>query len=70
MRTPGGWRAWRRAIALGLAAVLVSLALSACASSPGKAPGTVSVVSAPVRIAHTKLGAIGYRVVGRAARWS
>ena len=64
MRVPGGWRAWRRTIALGLAAVLMSFALSACASSPGKAPGTASVVSAPVRIAHTKLGAIGYRVVG------
>ena len=64
MRVPGGWRAWRRAIALGLAAVLMSFALSACASSPGKAPGTASVVSAPVRIAHTGLGAIGYRVVG------
>ena len=64
MRVPGGWRAWRRAIALGAAAVLVSFALSACASSPGKAPGTASVVSAPVRIAHTGLGAIGYRVVG------
>jgi pimeloyl-ACP methyl ester carboxylesterase len=60
----GGWRAWRRAIALGLAAVLMSFALSACASSPGIAPGTASVVSAPVRIAPTKLGAIGYRVVG------
>jgi pimeloyl-ACP methyl ester carboxylesterase len=42
----------------------MSFALSACASSPGKAPGTASVVSAPVRIAHTKLGAVGYRVVG------
>jgi pimeloyl-ACP methyl ester carboxylesterase len=28
------------------------------------APGTASVVSAPVRIAHTRLGAVGYRVVG------
>src|SRR5690242_20504724 len=64
MRVPGGWRAWRRAIALGLAAALMSFALSACASSPGKAPGTGSVVSAPVRIAHTRLGAVGYRVVG------
>jgi pimeloyl-ACP methyl ester carboxylesterase len=64
MRVPGGWRAWRRTIALGLAAVLMSFALSACASSPAKAPGTASVVSAPVRIAHTGLGAIGYRVVG------
>jgi len=46
----GGWRAWRRAIALGLAAVLMSFALSACASSPGKAPGTASVVPAPLTI--------------------
>jgi pimeloyl-ACP methyl ester carboxylesterase len=64
MLVPGGWRAWRRGVALGLAAVLVSFALSACGSSPGKAPGTASVVSAPVRIAHIGLGAIGYRVVG------
>jgi len=49
---------------MGLIAVLVSFVLSACDSSPGEAPGTASVVSAPVRIAHTKLGAIGYRVVG------
>ncbi len=49
---------------LGLVAVLVSFALSACGSSPGIAPGTASVVSAPVRIAHTRLGAVGYRVVG------
>ena len=64
MRAPGGWRALRRGIALGLAAVLMSFALNACGSAPGKAPGTASVVSAPVRIAHTGLGAIGYRVVG------
>jgi pimeloyl-ACP methyl ester carboxylesterase len=49
---------------LGQVAVLVSFALSACSSSPGMAPGTASVVSAPVRIAHTRLGAVGYRVVG------
>jgi hypothetical protein len=53
-----------RGIALGLGAVLVSVALSACGSSPAMAPGTASVVSAPVRIAHTRLGAIGYRVLG------
>jgi hypothetical protein len=46
----------RRGIALGLVAVLVSFALNACGSSPGLAPGTASVVSAPVRIAHTRLG--------------
>jgi pimeloyl-ACP methyl ester carboxylesterase len=63
-RAADGWRALRRGIALGLVAVLASFALSACGSSPGKAPGTASVVSAPVRIAHTRLGAIGYRVVG------
>jgi pimeloyl-ACP methyl ester carboxylesterase len=54
----------RRGIALGLAAVLLSFALSACGSSPRRSPGTASVVSAPVRIAHTRLGAVGYRVVG------
>ena len=53
----------RRWFAVGLAAVVLSLALSACGSSP-KAPGTASVVSAPVRVAHTRLGAVGYRVVG------
>ncbi len=55
---------WRRGIGLGLVAVLVSVALSACGSSPPMAPGTASVVSAPVRIARTRLGAVGYRVVG------
>ena len=59
-----GWRALRRGTALGLVAVLVSAALGACGSAPGMAPGTALVVSAPVRIAHTRLGAIGYRVVG------
>jgi pimeloyl-ACP methyl ester carboxylesterase len=44
--------------------MVVSFALSACGSAPPMAPGTASVVSAPVRIAHTRLGAIGYRVVG------
>ena len=46
--------------ALGLAVLLVT----ACSSSPSLAPGTRSVVSAPVRVAHTGLGAVGYRVVG------
>ena len=63
-RAADGWRALRRGIALGLAVVGVSVALSACGSAPEMAPGTASVVSAPVRIAHTRLGAIGYRVVG------
>jgi pimeloyl-ACP methyl ester carboxylesterase len=56
--------ALRRGTALGLVAVLLTVALGACGSAPGKAPGTASVVSAPVRIAHTGLGAVGYRVVG------
>jgi hypothetical protein len=43
MRDAGGWRAMRPGIALGLAAVLAPFALSACDSSPGKAPGTASV---------------------------
>jgi pimeloyl-ACP methyl ester carboxylesterase len=52
---------------VGLIAGLLSVALSACGSSSGKtalAPGTASVVSAPVRVAHTRLGPVGYRVVG------
>ena len=56
--------------ALGLAAVAVCAALSACSSAQEKAPGTASVVSAPVRIANTRLGTVGYRVVGAALRWS
>jgi hypothetical protein len=63
-RAADGWRALRRGTALGLVATLVSVAPSACGSSRGLAPGTASVVSAPVRIAHTRLGTIGYRVVG------
>ena len=63
-RATDGWRALRRGTVLGLVAVLVSIALSACGSSREIAPGTASVVSAPVRTAHTKLGAVGYRVVG------
>jgi len=63
-RVSNGWRALRRGTVLGLVAVLVPVALSACGSSREIAPGTASVVSAPVRIAHTKLGAVGYRVVG------
>ena len=52
-----------RKLALGLAAALASLAIAACGSAPD-APGTASVVSAPVRVAHTSLGAVGYRAVG------
>jgi pimeloyl-ACP methyl ester carboxylesterase len=53
-----------RRLGLGLAAALVPLAACACGSAPAKAPGTASVVSAPVRVAHTSLGSVGYRVVG------
>jgi len=63
-RAADGWRALRRGIALGPFLAGVSVALSACGSAPAMAPGTASVVSAPVRIAHTRLGAVGYRVVG------
>jgi pimeloyl-ACP methyl ester carboxylesterase len=59
-----GLHALRRGLALSLAALLVPAALVACGSAPGKAPGTASVVSAPVRVAHTRLGSVGYRVVG------
>jgi pimeloyl-ACP methyl ester carboxylesterase len=55
----------RRGSALILVAALLAVALSACGSSaPKEAPGTASVVSAPVRVAHTTAGAVGYRVVG------
>jgi pimeloyl-ACP methyl ester carboxylesterase len=53
------------AAAVLVAAVLAAAALGACGSSaPAAAPGTASVVSAPVRVAHTRLGAVGYREVG------
>jgi pimeloyl-ACP methyl ester carboxylesterase len=65
MRAAGGGRALRRGIALGLTAGLVFVAVSACGSSSVKpTAATASVVSAPVRVAHTRLGAVGYRVVG------
>jgi pimeloyl-ACP methyl ester carboxylesterase len=53
-----------------LAAAGLSTALSACASAPAIAglparhAGTPSVVSSPVRVAHTSLGTVGYRIVG------
>ncbi len=50
-----------------LTAALPCIALSACASAPATATppaGTPSVVSAPVRVAHTRLGAVGYRMIG------
>ena len=55
----------RRGGALVLVATLTAAALSSCGSSPPKdAPGTAPVVSAPVRVAHTADGTVGYRVVG------
>jgi pimeloyl-ACP methyl ester carboxylesterase len=65
-----------RAIALGIVTVLLSLTLAACGSSqaapaapgaPGAPGGPASVVSAPVRIARTTAGRVGYRVVGSGA---
>ncbi|MGH3152981.1 MAG: alpha/beta fold hydrolase [Streptosporangiaceae bacterium] len=56
-----------RGIALGLAGALLSLTLAACGSSPvtpGRPAPASSVISAPVRIARTTAGAVGYRVVG------
>jgi len=50
--------------ALNLAVGLAVIAVTACGSSQSPAPGTQSVVSAPVRVAHTGLGTVGYRVVG------
>ena len=56
----------RRGIALAAVAVVMPVALAACGSSPGK-PTTstgASVALAPAQVAHTQLGAVGYRVVG------
>jgi alpha-beta hydrolase superfamily lysophospholipase len=68
VRAADGWRArraLRRGIALGLTAGLASVAVSACGSALVKpTAATASVVSAPVRVAHTRLGAVGYRMVG------
>lgn len=53
-----------------LAAAGLCIALDACASAPETAAlatrqaGTPSVVSSPVRVAHTSLGTVGYRIVG------
>jgi pimeloyl-ACP methyl ester carboxylesterase len=52
------------AAATAAAAMLVPAVLTACGSGPVDAPGTASVVSAPVRVAQTRLGAVGYRTVG------
>ncbi len=59
-----------RPLALGMATAS-ALALGACGSPPPHRVAAASlpasaqaVVSAPVRVAHTRLGAVGYRVVG------
>ncbi len=55
---------------LTCAAAGLSIALGACASAPAAAglpirqAGTPPVVSSPVRVAHTSLGAVDYRIVG------
>src|SRR5690242_5504378 len=55
----------RSGLTASLVAVLTIIALSGCGSAaPRVALGTASVVSAPVRVAHTRLGAVGYRIVG------
>src|ERR1700761_6381799 len=54
----------RRGGALALVVALLCAAPSACGSAPKATPAVESVVSAPVRIAHTSLGAVGYRSVG------
>jgi pimeloyl-ACP methyl ester carboxylesterase len=52
-------------IALGLLTGLLSVVLAACGSSAPTAPDHgPSVTSAAVRIAHTTLGSVGYRIVG------
>ena len=51
-------------VAALVSAALTPAALSACGSPPKETPAVMSVVSAPVRVAHTRLGAVGYRAVG------
>jgi pimeloyl-ACP methyl ester carboxylesterase len=67
-----GHEASRRIGAIvGLAAAWMSVALVACGSppqhrtAPANLPASAyAVVSAPVRVAHTRLGTVGYRIVG------
>lgn len=61
----------RRRLAFGLTAALMSVTLVACGSPPQHRTVSASlpasarvVVSVPVRIAHTRLGTVGFRVVG------
>jgi pimeloyl-ACP methyl ester carboxylesterase len=70
IRQAPGPGASRRGIALAAAAAAMSAALAACGSSPAKpaasasAATSASVVLAPVQVAHTQLGAVGYRALG------
>lgn len=66
-----GLIAGRRRLALCMAAAWISVTLVACGSPPQHRTVSASlsasahaVVSARVRIAHTRLGTVGYRVVG------
>jgi pimeloyl-ACP methyl ester carboxylesterase len=61
----------RRRVVCELAAALMLVTLAACGSAPQHRTGSASlpasarlVVSAPVQIANTRLGAVGYRVAG------
>jgi len=62
----------RRRLAFGLAAAAwISVTLVGCGSPPPHRAASASlpasahaVASAPVRVAHTRLGAVGYRIVG------
>ncbi len=53
-----------------LAAMGLAVALSACATAAStsafaiRQAGSPSVVSSPVRVAHTSLGTVGYRIIG------
>ena len=66
--TPGSLRLLTCLAAMGLA-----VALSACATAAStsafaiRQAGSPSVVSSPVRVAHTSLGTVDHRVVGSAA---
>jgi pimeloyl-ACP methyl ester carboxylesterase len=68
MVTPITGRRW---FALGLAAAWVPVTLAGCGSPPARqaVPASLpasadAVVSAPVRVAHTRLGTVGYKIVG------
>ncbi|MGH3247609.1 MAG: alpha/beta fold hydrolase [Trebonia sp.] len=61
-----GWKRWS---ALALAAAGIMTALSACGSpalpAPASVPaGTPPIAAAPVRVAKTTLGDVGYRIIG------